>query len=157
MIAKKIISGGQTGVDRAALDWAVAQNIPHGGWCPSGRRAEDGVIPERYDLQETDSKGYMKRTKLNIRDSDATLIISLQPELTGGSLFTQQYANKIGKPCLHVYPDCQWQKQIRIFLEKHAILILNVAGPRDSTEPGIDEFVYEVLNDGKVIATNRSM
>lgn len=154
---KKIISGGQTGADRAALDWAIQNNIPYGGWCPKGRRAEDGMIPDRYALQETESKGYMQRTKRNVRDSDATLIISLQSGLTGGSLFTQQYANKIGKPCLHVYPNCQWQKQIRIFLKKNAILILNIAGPRDSTEPGIDEFVYEVLSDAKVIATNRSI
>lgn len=146
MIFKKIISGGQTGADRAALDWAIAHNVPHGGWCPAGRRAEDGVIPSRYDLQETDSKGYMKRTKLNIRDSDATLIISLQPELTGGSLFTLEYASKIGKPCLHVYPDSQWQAMIKIFIKSKAIQTLNVAGPRGSSVLGIKEFVFEILN-----------
>ena len=120
--------------------------MPYGGWCPAGRRAEDGVIPSHYDLQETDSKVYMKRTKLNIRDSDATLIISLQSKLTGGSLFTQEYANKIGKPCLHVYPDCQWQKQIKTFLETSRIQILNIAGPRISSTPDIEAFVSKVLN-----------
>ncbi|MCB1984487.1 MAG: hypothetical protein KDF49_03580, partial [Nitrosomonas sp.] len=68
---KKIMSGGQTGADRAALDWAIAHNVSHGGWCPAGRRAEDGVIPSHYDLQETDSKEYKQRTKWNVRDSDA--------------------------------------------------------------------------------------
>jgi len=153
---KKIVSGGQTGADRAALDWTIAQNIPHGGWCPAGRRAEDGVIPDCYDLQETDSKGYMKRTKCNIRDSDATLIISLCSELTGGSLFTHEYATRIGKPSLHVYPDCQWQKQIKTFLETNRIQILNVAGPRISNEPGVKEIVFEVLNYAGVIETQRN-
>ena len=120
--------------------------MPYGGWCPAGRRAEDGVIPSHYDLQETDSKGYKQRTKWNVRDSDATLIISLQSELTGGSLFTLEYANKIGKSCLHVYPDCQWQKQVKTFLETNTIQILNVAGPRGSSVPGIKEFVFEILN-----------
>ena len=147
MRIKKIISGGQTGADRAALDWAIAQNIPHGGWCPAGRRAEDGVIPDCYNLQETDSKVYMKRTKLNIRDSDATLIISLQSKLTGGSLFTQEYANKIGKPCLHVYPDNQWKEQIKTFFATYSIQILNVAGPRCSSAPNIEQFVYLILEE----------
>lgn len=92
-----------------------------------------------------------------MRDSDATLIISLHSELIGGSLFTQEYANKIGKPCLHVYPGCQWQKQIKAFLERNTIQILNVAGPRDSNAPHIKEFVCDVLDDAKVIATNRNM
>lgn len=156
MRIKKIISGGQTGADRAALDWAIKHNIPHGGWCPAGRRAEDGVISDCYDFQETDSKGYMKRTKLNIRDSGATLIISLQSELTGGSLFTQEYSNKIGKSCLHVYPDCQWQKQIKTFLETSRIQILNIAGPRIYTAPDIEAFVYEILNYVRVIETQRN-
>ena len=91
----KIISGGQTGADRAALDWAIQNNIVYGGWCPQGRRAEDGVIPHRYVLQETESKGYMQRTKWNVRDSDATLIITLAPELVGGSLFTFEYAKNL--------------------------------------------------------------
>ena len=146
MSFKKIISGGQTGADRAALDWAIANKIPYGGWCPFGRRAENGVIPSHYDLQETDSKGYMKRTKWNVRDSDATLIISLSQELASGSLFTQEYANKIGKHCLHVYPDCQWQKQIKTFLETSRIQILNIAGPRISSTPDIEAFVSKVLN-----------
>lgn len=147
MSFKKIISGGQTGADRAALDWAIANKIPYGGWCPFGRRAENGVIPSHYDLQETDSKGYMKRTKWNVRDSDATLIISLSQELASGSLFTQEYANKIGKPCLHVYPDNQWKEQIKTFFATYSIQILNVAGPRCSSAPNIEQFVYLILEE----------
>ena len=87
---RKIISGGQTGVDRAALDWAMKYGIQHGGWCPAGRRAEDGAIPERYSLQETPARQYQQRTRWNVRDSDATLIISLSTELTAGSLATEE-------------------------------------------------------------------
>jgi Circularly permutated YpsA SLOG family len=152
VIVKRIISGGQTGVDRAALDWAIAHNVPHGGWCPAGRRAEDGVIPSHYDLQETDSKGYKQRTKWNVRDSDATLIISFHPVLTGGSLFTQKYASEIGKPYLHIYPDSQWNEQIRVFFGTKSIQILNVAGPRGSSAPDIKNFVHGVLDMIRVVS-----
>lgn len=119
--------------------------MPHGGWCPAGRRAEDGAISDHYLLQETDSKGYKQRTKWNVRDSDATLIISLHPELIGGSLFTQEYAFRIGKPCLHVYPNSQWQAMIKIFFKANVTQTLNVAGPRGSSAPNIELFVYLVL------------
>ena len=144
---KKIVSGGQTGADRAALDWAIQNNIAHGGWCPKGRRAEDGIIPSRYTMQETESKEYKQRTKWNVRDSDATLIISLLPKLVGGSLFTHEYTKEITKPSLHVYPKSKWHKQIRNFIEKNSIQILNVAGPRRSGKENIDQFVYEVLDE----------
>ena len=88
----KIISGGQTGADRAALDWAMANNIPHGGWCPLGRLAEDGKIDAQYNLLETPKADYLQRTEWNVRDSDATVIISLAPQLTGGSLATAELA-----------------------------------------------------------------
>ncbi|SEF42520.1 Putative molybdenum carrier [Nitrosomonas ureae] len=134
-------------MDRAALDWAIQNNIPHGGWCPKERRAEDGVISDRYVLEETESKGYRQRTKWNVQDSDATLIITLVPEIAGGSLFTYEYAKKIAKPCLHVFPDSQWRKKTQVFLEANPIQILNVAGPRCSNAVGIEQFVYEVLNE----------
>jgi len=147
MIFKKIISGGQTGVDRAALDWAIHNNIAHGGWCPKGRRAEDGVIPNCYEMQETNSEGYMQRTKRNIQDSDATLIISLEAKLTGGSKFTYEYATRFAKPCLHVYPDSKWHEQVKVFFETNWIQILNVAGPRNSIVPNIKLFVNKVLDE----------
>lgn len=150
-MALKIISGGQTGVDRAALDWAINHNIDHGGWCPLGRRAEDGVIPAHYMLQETVSRNYPARTKQNIRDADATLIISKQPELTGGSLFTYDFATKIDKPCLHVHPNISWRNHIKTFFVTHVIRIFNVAGPRSSNAPDINQFVKEVLDYVEII------
>mgnify|MGYP003793290687 CR=1 FL=1 len=88
---KKIVSGGQTGVDRAALDVAMQLGIPVGGWCPRGRRAEDGRIPDSYPLREASSVNYAKRTELNVRDSDGTLILSGGP-LTGGTALTESLA-----------------------------------------------------------------
>lgn len=99
----RIVSGGQTGADRAALDWAIEHGVPHGGWCPAGRRAEDGTIPARYQLEELlQGGGYRRRTKANVRDSDATLIVSIEPVLTGGSnetrLFTQRLGQAVAAP-----------------------------------------------------------
>lgn len=142
---RKIISGGQTGVDRAALDWAVEHDIPHGGWCPAGRRAEGGVIPERYRLRETPAHDYEQRTRWNVRDSDATLIVSLAAELSGGSLATRQWAEKMGRPWLHVYPHDTWRERIASFFEATPVQILNVAGPRASGAAGIELFVPDVL------------
>ncbi len=144
---KKIVSGGQTGTDRAALDWAIAHGIPHGGWCPAGRRAEDGAIPAVYQLAETPSRSYQQRTRWNVRDSDATLIISQRSELTGGSKRTQELAAAMGKPCLHLHAGMDMAAALREFLGKHAVSVLNVAGPRESTEPGIGAFVMVTLDD----------
>ena len=149
---EKIISGGQTGADRAALDWAINHGLPHGGWCPKGRRAEDGTIPKRFCLQETPQSKYRQRTKWNVRDADATLIVTLIAELMGGALFTRQCAERIGRPYLHVVSDDEWRDKIKVFLEKHSIRILNVAGPRASSAPGIEQFVQEVLTEVKAIA-----
>ena len=99
MSIQRILSGGQTGVDRAALDFAIARQIPHGGWCPAGRRAADGVLDARYQLLETESIGYRQRTKHNVRDADATLII-FRGRLEGGSLLTRDLATGHGKPLL---------------------------------------------------------
>lgn len=101
----RIVSGGQTGADRAALDWAIEHQVPHGGWCPAGRRAEDGTIPARYRLEELpEGGGYRRRTKANVRDADATLIVSIEPVLTGGSKETRLFAQRMAKPWLHVPP-----------------------------------------------------
>ncbi len=145
----KIISGGQTGADRAALDWAIKNGIPHGGWCPKGRRAEDGAIPEQYLLQETPQPKYRQRTRWNVRDADATLIVTLAKDLTGGSLVTFEYARRIARPCLHVFPGDGWRERLKSFLKTNAVQTLNVAGPRRSSAPGIEEFVHDVLNEAQ--------
>lgn len=147
---EKIISGGQTGVDRAALDWAIRLSFPHGGWCPNGRRAEDGVIPMRYCLQETPSRHYQQRTKWNVRDSDATLIITPTADLSGGSKLTWEYARLCARPCVQVFPGDGWRDGLKEFLDLNAIRILNVAGSRASRASGIEEFVQDVLDEARV-------
>lgn len=145
----EIWSGGQTGADRAALDFARAHGIPHGGWCPRGRRAEDGVIPRCYRLAETASDAYEERTRLNVRDSDATVIFSLAPELAGGSLRTLETARLLGKPVLHLTAARDVGNaatRLREFVRRHHARRLNVAGPRASEEPGLAAFVEAVLH-----------
>jgi len=141
----RIVSGGQTGADRAALDWAIGRGIAHGGWCPRGRRAEDGRIARRYALLETPSRDYEQRTRWNVRDSDGTLIVSRAAELTGGSAYTARCAERLGQPWLHVHPGADEAQAIRDFLARHRIRTLNVAGPRASSDPGIYEYVFGVL------------
>jgi len=144
----KIISGGQTGADRAALDWAMANGIEHGGWCPQGRLAEDGVITAQYDLCETPKADYLQRTEWNVRDSDVTAIISLAPQLTGGSLATAKLASDLGKPCLHLFglQDApENARQLADFLRRHEVQILNVAGPRASGEPDVGAFIQSIF------------
>ena len=145
----RIVSGGQTGADRAALDWAIQNCAPHGGWCPAGRRAEDGSIPPQYDLIEAPVDAYAVRTKWNVRDSDGTVIFSLGETLTGGSRLTADFARELQKPWLHlsrsVTPDPSMA--LRRFVDQNFVQVLNVAGPRASTEPGIEAFVSEILSD----------
>lgn len=135
-----IISGGQSGVDRAALDFAIAHGMPHGGWCPLGRRAEDGVLDPRYQLRETESKNYRQRTRRNVAESDATLILNLG-ELADGSLTTRQFAERASKPVHVVALDAddlaEEVARVREWLATHAITALNVAGPRESKRPGM--------------------
>jgi hypothetical protein len=134
---ERIVSGGQTGVDRAALDVARELLIPRGGWCPRGRRAEDGVIPAGYELQETLSPGYPQRTEWNIRDSDGTLILTCgRPR--GGTALTLRLARKLAKPFLVLDLDGDpGPVELREWVESHHIRVLNVAGPRESGLPGI--------------------
>lgn len=142
---ERIVSGGQTGVDRAALDFALAARIPCGGWCPKGRRALDGPIPPRYPLRETASSGYRPRTEYNVRDSDGTLIIGRGP-LEGGTAFTVKVAEGLGKPCLIIDADRPPERrQVEDWMRRHRIRTLNVAGPREEGRPGIHDRAVELL------------
>src|SRR5262245_14726445 len=94
----KIRSGGQTGADIAALDWAIKAGVPHCGWCPKGRLSEAGPIPSQYHLKETASANYAERTRLNVRDSDGTAVFTIVPKLKGGSLATCKFALELGRP-----------------------------------------------------------
>jgi hypothetical protein len=137
-VIERIVSGGQTGVDRAALDVALELGIPCGGWCPRGRQTEDGRLPAKYPLQETPSARYAQRTAWNVRDADGTLILTEGP-LSGGTSLTQTLAARMHKPCLvaelgDAYYDVQ---AVEDWLAAHAIRDLNVAGPRESQRPGI--------------------
>ena len=127
---QKIISGGQTGVDRGALDACLKNNFPCGGWCPNGRLAEDGIISDKYPLEETQQKDYSFRTRQNVIDSDATLIISPQ-KLSGGTRLTQQFTEEYKKPVLLSSPETKVRIIINWLIE-NKIRIMNVAGPRKS-------------------------
>lgn len=146
---RKIVSGGQTGVDRAALDWALASGVPCGGWCPLGRWAEDGPIDVRYPLRETPGADPAQRTEWNIRDSDGTLIVTLARRMSGGTLLTAGLARRLARPLLHLAkadsPAAEQAESLRQFIGQHEIRVINVAGPRESGEPGVGEFVAGLL------------
>ena len=144
----RIVSGGQTGADRAALDFAARHGIPRGCWCPQGRRAEDGPIASAYELRETPTPSCAERTEWNVRDADATVIFSIKPELTGGSRATVEFAERLGKPWLHLSRERDGARagmRLSRFLRQHRVQVLNVAGPRASGEPEVGAFVAGVL------------
>lgn len=136
----RIVSGGQTGVDRGALDFAISRGIEHGGWVPRGRRAEDGSVPLAYSLKETRTSRYAERTRNNVLDSDGTLIIC-EGRPSGGTAFTRSVALAAGKPLLVVDISrtitADAVKAIGLWIAENAVSILNVAGPRESQRPGI--------------------
>jgi len=147
----QIRSGGQTGVDRAALDAALTHGIPHAGWIPRRRRAEDGQIPARYSgLVETRHDAYATRTTWNVRDADATLVI-VPGRPSGGSLLTVETAARLGKPHLVVDLDAQGPEQAATIVWTwlaglpHPVR-LNVAGPRASEAPGVYERARALLD-----------
>ncbi len=148
----KIISGGQTGADRAALDAAKERGIPHGGWLPKGRMTEDGALGQEYHLEELDSYRYRDRTKKNVVESDGTLIISYGP-LTGGSALTEALAIRYDRPCLHLNMDYfsleEAVQAVEQWLKRNIIKILNVAGPRASS----DERIYATVR-GLILSIN---
>ena len=155
----KLISGGQTGVDRAAFDVALALGLPVGGGCPQGRRAEDGIIPDRYPLTETPERDYQARTRRNIEESDGTLILN-RGQLDGGTALTASYASQIGKPCLIVALEVGIEPAaFREWLAAHHIRVLNVAGPRKRQRPGVYEAAVRGLEAfaGRVPARGRPL
>jgi hypothetical protein len=144
----KIVSGGQTGVDRAALDTAIKLGLPHGGWIPKGRRTESGILPAKYLLKETRSYSYSERTEKNVVDSDGTLIISRGP-LAGGSDYTRQMAVKHNRPWFHIdlsrTAAFHAATAIRDWILAKGLEVLNVAGPRASEDPTIYEYTLNIL------------
>jgi hypothetical protein len=153
MWSGKIISGGQTGVDRAALDVALELGIPCGGWCPKGRKAEDGVIPDKYPLQETESGMYTERTGKNLRESDGTLILT-EGKLSGGTALTARECVRAKKSQLIVRLDetnvrnLDWTVwQVECWLWDNGIKTLNIAGPRESKCPGIHDRAAKFLRE----------
>jgi hypothetical protein len=149
---RRIISGGQTGADRAALDAAIELGIPHGGWVPRGRWAEDGKLPERYQVQETGSRRLDLRTEWNVRDADATLIFTTDGKLTGGTALTAHLARTYRKPWMHVNLSIltrvrqrQALKLMREWLAATKPAVVNVAGPRASKDPKVYRAVRRYL------------
>lgn len=151
---EKVISGGQTGADRGGLDAALEFEIPHGGWCPKGRIAEDGVIPPVYQLSETKSTAYPPRTKLNISSSDGTLIVT-RGKYGRGTRLTISLCEEMSKPRVHIKFDKidldAAVQQVVAWVKTNNIKVLNVAGSRESSTPGLQEqtkyFVMLVLNE----------
>ena len=145
---KKIISGGQTGADRAALDVAIKHNIPLGGWIPKGRLAEDNPLPDRYHLREMPTSSNSACTERNVIDSDGTLIVS-HGKLAGGSDLTRKFASLHGRSWLHIdlsrtdHTDAA--VKVKEWLVQEEIEVLNVAGPRASKDPIIYNKVVELL------------
>ena len=151
----KIVSGGQTGADRGALDAALQLGLPHGGWCPAGRKSEDGMIPEQYCLREHASEEYPIRTEMNVLDSTATLIFYCD-ELTGGSLQTLEFAVRHNRASFVVdtreHPLEQLAATVRAWIDRQMALlpeeaefVLNVAGPRGSKQPALQAVVRDIL------------
>lgn len=155
----KIISGGQTGVDRAALDAAMANNIPYGGWCPKGRKAEDGIIADKYLLKETVTDNYSERTKLNIRDSDGTLVLvyKIPVDVNDGTILTINYAQEEKKPLLIIALDNpELVSNIQHWIDKNNLQILNIAGPRESQCAGIYSISFKVLHQFLFMVTQET-
>ena len=154
-MVKRIVSGGQTGVDRAALDVALERELPCGGWCPQGRLAEDGVIADRYPVRETPSAAYEERTGWNVRDSDGTLVLATFPP-TGGTAYTLYLIEQYGRPFAAVDLDRVAGDELTLqaeagrvaaWIEAEGIRVLNVAGPRESKQPGITALATRFLRE----------
>ena len=145
-----IISGGQTGADRGGLDAAERLRIPRSGWCPKGRRAEDGVIPPDYPLKETTSASYADRTERNVRWADGTVVFTFGTP-TGGSALTLRVAERHRKPHLHLdlgalQPE-EAVARLRDWLAAEEVRVLNVAGSREGNAAGIRKIVDRIVTE----------
>lgn len=141
----KIVSGAQTGVDRAALDVALDIGFACGGWVPRGRLAEDGPLPHHYPVRETQSRSYTQRTLRNVQDSDATLILT-RGALVGGTALTKRHAHEARRPCLVVDLTADVSPlAVHAWLRDRRVRVLNVAGPRESNAPGIYDEAAQFL------------
>ncbi len=133
----RIVSGGQTGVDQAALQTAIDLGIPHGGWCPRGRLSEAGRIPARFRLTETESAKYWVRTERNVLDSDGTLLLYCD-RMYGGTALTYRMTRKHRRPALQIdLMDSPDPRRVQRWLAVTGISVLNVAGPRESSSVGV--------------------
>lgn len=145
-----IVSGGQTGADRAALDFAIAHDLAHDGWCPRGRLAEDGKIDALYHLRETPTRRYAERTEWNVRDSDATVVFRSASGARGGTALTIALAKRLAKALFEIADDedpAAAGAELREFIRARSIRRLNIAGPRASQAPAIARFVEQVLTE----------
>ncbi|HNZ10413.1 MAG TPA: putative molybdenum carrier protein [Smithellaceae bacterium] len=146
----KIISGGQTGADRAVLDFAIANNISYGGWLPKGRKTEDGTLDPKYHLQEMPTTDYSRRTEQNVLDADGTVIVSYG-FLTDGSALTREFAMQHKKHWIHIDLKELTIKEaahnLAIWQKNHGIRVLNVAGPRARKDPAIYKATLRLLKE----------
>ena len=139
-----LVSGGQAGAERAVLDWAIENQVEHGGWCPQGRRAEDGFIPTTYELRETRTRNYAEALGKNIHESDATLIVTISRKLNGALKHAVETAKRAHKPLLHLSKNVPLDEnalRLRAFIEDEQIERLHITGSRASDEEGIEDFV----------------
>ena len=166
MLIAKIVSGGQTGVDRGAIEAALELGFPYGGLIPKGRLAEDGIVPLKFDqMEEAPNKNYIFRTEWNVVHSDATLIITNRVPLSGGTKRTADFCEKHGKPCTVLYdmssPCCDvnstlcWLKRMKEALGLRDGVVLNVAGPRESKHQGVQAMASKYV--GELIEAVRSV
>lgn len=156
MALEKIISGGQTGADRGALDAALEVGFPCGGWCPEGRLAEDGPLDARYPLEVLTGAGHRKRTIRNLTDADGTAIFHFG-EIVGGTKLTLDKCIPLQRPYLLIdgleTSTARAVELVMLFIEVNQVQVLNVAGPRESGEPGIYQYTVAVMRS--LIAKHR--
>lgn len=147
MMIERIVSGGQTGVDRAALDAALARGIECGGWCPAGRLADDGVIPQRYPLRETIDMDHTVRTEHNVRDSDGTLMF-YRGTLQGGTAYAVLMARHLGRPVMAIDLDTPFDSAaVASWVAANRIKVLHIGGQRESSSPGIYQAARRCIDE----------